>query len=290
MNKIYNELNSRKRVSLPIIIGIVFSLFFQGCGTFGDGVKLYVMNCGTVYVNDVSVFNPALKKGERKKMANPCYVIKHKKGILMWDTGINDTLVNKNDGEKKAGGLFEFYANKSVKGQLEEIGVMPVDVNYIAFSHLHLDHTGNAKYFDKSTWLIQKEELDLAFSQEAKNYAFEPDDYIPLKNNAQKILNGDYDVFGDGSVSILKTAGHTPGHQSLLVKLKKNGYILLGGDVYHFQENRKSRGIPVWNDKDATNISMDKIEKVIKDKNAALWIQHDQQEFENKILSPGYYD
>jgi len=289
MNKIYHVFNHIRRVYLPvIIIGIGLTSF--NCGLFENGVKLYVMDCGTVYINDVSVFNPSLKKGERRKLANPCYLIQHKKGTLVWDTGIKDSLVGKVEGEKIAGGLFEFYANRSVKKQLQEIGIKPADVTYIAFSHLHLDHTGNAKYFNKAQWLIQKEEYDLAFSENAQEYAFVIDDYVSLQNDSNIILNGDYDIFGDGTVTLITTPGHTPGHQSLLVKLKKSGNILLGGDVYHFQENRETRGVPVWNDKHATLHSMDKVENIVKAKKAKLWIQHDQAEFEKRTLSPKYYD
>jgi glyoxylase-like metal-dependent hydrolase (beta-lactamase superfamily II) len=104
-------------------------------------------------------------------------------------------------------------------------------------------------------------------------------------------LEGDRDVFGDGSLTIVSTPGHTPGHQSLLVKLPKTGAVLLSGDAVHFRSNWENRGVPAGNtDKEATVRSMQKMAELLAKEKAQLWINHDKAQRDTLKLSPAYYD
>ena len=104
-------------------------------------------------------------------------------------------------------------------------------------------------------------------------------------------LEGDYDVFGDGSVTIIATPGHTPGHQSLLVKLPNTGAVVLSGDAVHFKSNWENRGVPVNNfNKDQTLASMQKIADTLDKEKAQLWINHDKAQRDGLKMSPGFYD
>ena len=96
-------------------------------------------------------------------------------------------------------------------------------------------------------------------------------------------------MFGDGSVVLIPTPGHTAGHQSLLVNLVDTGPVLLAGDLYHFQFNRDHYGIPVWNDKKATIRSFAKIDELLDKTKAQLWIQHDKPQFDALKKAPAYY-
>ena len=107
----------------------------------------------------------------------------------------------------------------------------PSDIKFVAVSHTHPDHVGNVTLFPQSTLLVQKAEYDWPSPLGPR---FKPE------HPATK-LDGDHDVFGDGSVVIIATPGHTPGHQSLLVKLRMTGAVLLSGDAVHFKENRDNR-------------------------------------------------
>jgi N-acyl homoserine lactone hydrolase len=105
------------------------------------------------------------------------------------------------------------------------------------------------------------------------------------------LLEGDRDVFGDGSMTILSTPGHTPGHQSLLVKLPNTGEIVLSGDAVHFKSNWENRGVPVNNfSKDETLASMQKIADTLAKEKAQLWINHDKAQRDSQKLSPGFYE
>jgi len=253
-------------------------------------IKLFVLDCGTIKARDLSLFNPLLDKGAQMDMAVPCYVIKHPRlGTLVWDAGLNDEIAKLDDGINAAQGAFHLTVEKTMHSQLQEIGIDPKNVTYFATSHLHLDHSGNANYFASSTLLMQKVEYNVAFSNDAINYGFDINSYSSLKDAKRVELHGDHDVFGDGSVIILSTPGHSPGHQSLYVKLPETGPVILSGDLYHFDKNRTEYGIPIWNDKKQTIHSFAKIDSILDQTSAKLWIQHDPEEIKMRRISPAFY-
>jgi N-acyl homoserine lactone hydrolase len=104
-------------------------------------------------------------------------------------------------------------------------------------------------------------------------------------------LRGDHDVFGDGSVVILSTPGHTPGHQSLLVRLPKRGPVVLSGDLVHFQSNWDNRRVPSFNfDQAQSRQSLDKIAAVLAAEHAELWINHDSTQSAGIAHAPDYIE
>src|SRR5262249_10310523 len=157
------------------------------------------------------------------EFSDNCYLIRHSRGILLWDTGVPDAVATMPDGMVVANGAITFRRAKTLAAQLAEIGVKPSDVTYVAISHTHGDHVGNVGLFPSATVVIREAEYDWALTQPVK----------PAFGTAQPIerLAGDRDVFGDGSVVILSTPGHSPGHQSLLVVLPKTGAVVLSGDA-----------------------------------------------------------
>jgi N-acyl homoserine lactone hydrolase len=110
-------------------------------------------------------------------------------------------------------------------------------------------------------------------------------------NHPVTLLEGDRDVFGDGSVVIISTPGHTPGHQSLLVRLPKTGTIVLSGDAVHFKANWDNRRVPPFNtDKDKTLASMQRIADIVAKENGQLWINHDKPQTDAQKKPPEFYD
>ena len=148
-------------------------------------------------------------------------------------------------------------------------------------SHSHPDHIGNIAMFAQSTLLVQQAEYDWPA---AGGPRFRPGQPVVK-------LQGDRDVFGDGSVTILSTPGHTPGHQSLLVKLPKTGAVILSGDAAHFKENWDHRRVPEINfNKEQTSASMQRLADVMAQENAQLWINHDKAQRDRQNLSPDFYE
>jgi glyoxylase-like metal-dependent hydrolase (beta-lactamase superfamily II) len=106
-----------------------------------------------------------------------------------------------------------------------------------------------------------------------------------------QLIDGDTDVYGDGSVSLVFTPGHTPGHQSLLVHLKNSGFIILSGDVVHLEENFEKNIVPSLNTNKADSIaSMEKIRQMIAMYKATLFINHDKKQTDKLKLLPEFYD
>ena len=239
--------------------------------------RMYVLDCGESETRDVSAnWSPGVNVGQPRLFSDNCYLIKHEKGLLLWDGGIPDAVAEKPEGVTVAGGLLVLKVIRTLQAQLKELDIAPDQVTHVAFSHFHGDHVGNANLFTTGTLYIQYPEYDAAFGSEPQKFGFNPANYEKLRASPVVKLSGDYDVFGDGSVVILSTPGHTPGHQSLLVRLPKTGPVVLSGDLTHFQENWENRRVPARNfNKEQTLASMAKVAAVLEKEKAALWINHD---------------
>src|SRR2546430_9048295 len=220
-------------------------------------------------------------------MSVPCFLVIHAKGILLFDTGLSDRLVGRPLYENVDGGYGQIKFN-SLRGQLADIGITAADITYLAISHSHWDHVGNANDYAGSTWLARKAEYDVMFGPGANATARKG--YDALVRARIQYVGGDYDVFGDGKVILLSTPGHTPGHQSLYVKLAHTGGVVVSGDLYHYAEERTLHRMPNEEKSTATPNSRELIERFLKEKNAQLWIGHSTAFFKNAIKSPGWYD
>ncbi|WP_411766268.1 N-acyl homoserine lactonase family protein [Winogradskyella sp. A3E31] len=253
-----------------------------------EGVKLYALDGGTVKANMLELFSQdTTYQGQSKTFADAFYIIEHHEGRLLWDAGLAEGLVGQ-EPFTTPNGAFTVSRKDSVVSQLAELKLAPADFDYIAVSHTHFDHTGSASKFADATWLVQQTEYDFITSEEQK----EGDNYKAIAGLTNvKTLNGDFDVFGDGTVVIKSMPGHTPGHQVLALELENAGTILLTGDLYHFQENRDSKGVPSFNyDVEATLKSMEAFEAYAKENNADVYIQHSPADFNRLPKYPAYLD
>jgi N-acyl homoserine lactone hydrolase len=237
-------------------------------------VRLFIFDCGTIHTTSVDTYS--LKKEEvgSTEMAIPCILVAHPKGTLMWDNGdIPDRAFPAGGGPATAGVVTQA---RPLLPQLAEVGYAPADITYLAMSHYHGDHVANANAFAGSTWLVRKVERDRMFSDPPIPRS-DPANYSQLKNSKTIIIDKDeYDVFGDGTVIIKSTPGHTPGHQSLFLKLARTGPVVLSGDLYHYPEERTLNRLPVTEfNKDETAASRAGLEAFLKKTGAQLWIQHD---------------
>jgi N-acyl homoserine lactone hydrolase len=181
--------------------------------------------------------------------------------------------------------------DKTFQEQLVQIGLDMNDFDYMAFSHMHFDHVGIANDVKGAKLLIQKDEYDAAFAEKITVPAFDPKLYENLRHANKVLLNGKYDVFGDGRVRLIPAPGHTPGHQVLFLDLKETGPIVLSGDIYHFRISRDKRLVPSFNvDKEKSLESMEHIEKFLKETGAELWIEHELAQYNKLKKVPLYHD
>lgn len=245
--------------------------------------RLYILNCGEGVAGDISRWSPGVNIGKSMPFADNCYLIKHAQGWILWDTGLDDAIAALPDGEAPADPrAIHWRRPKTLASQLEQLGVKPSDIRYVAISHTHPDHIGNVEMFPQAMLLVQKAEYEWPGTNNAPR--FRPGHPVTR-------IEGDKDVFGDGSVAIISTPGHTPGHQSLLVKLPKSGAIVLSGDAVHFQSNWDNRRVPSINfDKDQTLASMQRIADLLVHEKAQLWINHDKAQRDTLKMAPEYYE
>jgi N-acyl homoserine lactone hydrolase len=254
-----------------------------------NALRLYVFDCGRLDIPDVTPYQLKKENMATTVMSVPCFLVAHPKGTLMWDVGAVP------DGAIPPGGTGRLRgygtSAKTLRSQLAGVGYAPTDITYLALSHFHWDHVGNANQFAGSTWLVRKLERDTMFA-EPPSPRTEPANFSALKSSKTTIITDrDYDVFGDGTVVIKSAAGHSPDHQVLFLKLAKTGPVLLSGDLYHYPEERKLSLIPTTEfDASQTKASRAAIEAFLKQSGAQLWIQHDFIGTAKLKKSPEFYE
>lgn len=251
------------------------------------GPRLYVFDCGSITVDSLEMFGLRDDESEVRELFVPCYLIAHDKGLLLWDGGLPQAIADADGPVPGEGALLRY--DRWLVDQLADMEIEPVDVTYAAYSHLHFDHAGAANAFADSNVLMQRAEWDAAFSKDGE--FFDTTLFDGLEDTPVTFINGDHDVFGDGSVKLVSAPGHTAGHQVLLVSLDKTGKILLSGDLYHTRANRKLQRVPTFNtDAEETLVSMKKIEQLLVTSGATLWIEHDKALADTLKKAPQYYD
>jgi glyoxylase-like metal-dependent hydrolase (beta-lactamase superfamily II) len=245
--------------------------------------KLYILNCGEGIAGDISRWSPGVDVGKSMPMAENCYLMHHTQGWLLWDTGVTDAIADMPNGAAPSDPrAIHWYRPKTLAAELNAVGVKPSDIKYLAISHTHPDHVGNVEMFPQAMLLVQKAEYE--WPNPLGVGRFKPEHPV-------KTLEGDHDVFGDGSVTILSTPGHTPGHQSLVVKLPETGAIVLSGDAVHFKSNWDNRRVPSINtDRESTATSMERIAGVMAKEKAQLWINHDKAQRDTLKMAPAFYE
>ena len=251
--------------------------------------RIYIFDNGAIRGLDPSLFNFRREELDEVDFVNTSYLIVHPRGTLMFDAGAVADSHFKGDGAPVVEGVVT--ATQPLLPQLAAAGYTPRDVTYFALSHYHSDHTGNANAFASATWIVQKAERDFMFADSPQGI-IQPATYSALRTADTKILdNEDFDVFGDGSVVVMATPGHTPGHQVVAVKLANRGTVVLGGDLYHYPEERTTGRVPTFEfAAEQSKASRARIEQYLEDNDAVLWIEHDIATHAALPKSPEYVD
>jgi N-acyl homoserine lactone hydrolase len=252
----------------------------SAAGRKAPDVRLYAMDCGRISVADADGFaDDGSYKGVAKELVIPCYLIRHPKGDLVWDTGVPQAIADM-PGGKGPGGM---TVQHKLTDQLKQLGLAPADVEYLSISHSHFDHIGNAGLFKDSTWIVHSRERAHAFRPAARADKIQFGAYAALENAKTVTMEGEgpYDVFGDGSVTIIPAPGHTPGHTVLLLKLARAGPVLITGDLWHIAESRAARRVPRFNfDRAQTLKSMDLVEDLARKTRARVVLEHVPADFD----------
>jgi N-acyl homoserine lactone hydrolase len=272
----------------------IAALLLAGCASLGvpsSVERMYVIECGENHVKDLSRWTPGVNVGRSHVFSDHCYLIRHAKGWMLWDSGNADRIAALPNGLAAPNGIITAFMSKPLADSLKEIGVAPEDIKYFAMSHSHGDHSGNANLFAAATLYMQAAEYDAVFGPEPQKYGFVAANFEKLRDARVVKLNGDHDVFGDGSVVIKATPGHTPGHQSLFVRLPKRGPVLLTGDMVHLVYSWENRVVPTFNfDAVQSGRSIDAMKEFAAQTGAQVWITHDKAQHAVIAKAPSFVE
>ena len=229
-------------------------------------MSLTRLDCGTSAApQDVGRFSDTFSHGGLVlQIVFSCYLIQHGDDYMLWDAGHS----------MSAGAV---APKASIVDQLSRLSVKAEQVRFVGISHYHPDHTGQVGSFPQATLLIGKGDWDVLTSPKPPGNA-NPAPFAHWIGGGGKVepVPLDKDVFGDGTVIMLATPGHTPGHHSVLVKLRQTGNVLISGDLAHFHENFAANGVPPFNTGRAETLaSLDRFKKIAANMNAVVIIQHD---------------
>jgi N-acyl homoserine lactone hydrolase len=248
-------------------------------------MQLWRLDCGVIQENDLNLYSDTYAYvGKSKQLTAGCYLIKHGETYLLWDTGLSTEALGK---PLQGPGATGESLSKSLPNQLEKLGIDPKQIEIIGISHYHYDHTGQAALFPQARLLMGKG--DITALRAPGSARAKPLAHWLTGGGKLEEITGDKDVFGDQSVVMLDLPGHTPGHHGLLVKLPKQGYVLLSGDVAHFEENYATNAVPIFNSDRAQSLaSLDRFKGIARNLRAIVVIQHEQADISKLPAFPAY--
>lgn len=272
---------TRRHIAALALFGLAFLARPEGrvLQTSGQpprvqSARLYVLDCGVLKRGEPTAYGLTRAQVGSTDFSDACYLVVHPRGTLLWNVGIIP------DDDIKTGGVEvqtprgANLASRTLRSQLQQLGYTPRDITYLAISHGHADHIANANEYAGSTLLMQSAEWDSLFSDAARKQPLFAA-YNRLEGSKAIKLKGDHDVFGDGTVMLISTPGHTPGHQSLFLELAKFGSLVLTGDLYHYAAERTLKKIPMADNQEQTAASRAAVGALLQKTGAQLWIQHD---------------
>lgn len=252
-------------------------------------VKLYAMTCG--WITMPYGFFMAGETGDLA-IPVPCYLIEHPKGTVLFDTGLELPLQSKDPGVvKQSLGVFadlttvNFVPGEDVAKRLEAFGIDPLKINFIINSHLHFDHCGGNACIPNARLVIQKREWEAAKNEENIEKEIYSPRHYDLGHDRLEV-DGEHDLFGDGSVVLIPSFGHTPGHQSLKVKVEGKE-VVITADACYLKASLEKMTLPdamVVNDAQGM-LNNFNLFKQLKSKGAFILYGHDPEQ--SKLLTDG---
>ncbi|TML32817.1 MAG: N-acyl homoserine lactonase family protein [Actinobacteria bacterium] len=253
-------------------------------------VRLYVLDTGLIESADFAMWSPSAEAGEHREMSVRSYLIVHPRGMVLWDTGIDDAIAAHSEGRRIADSIV-FRVPRTLRSQLAEIGVAPCDVGQVVLSHLHVDHVGNVGLFPAASVLMQRAEYEAGYGPSPERFTLDPDAYAALDRGRIETVDGDHDLFGDGTVVLKTLPGHTPGHQGMLVRLRESGSVLLAGDVAYTARDYAEGAVREANvDLEQSRKSIEAAQRIERDLGATVWLHHDLDAQRIIRTAPSFYD
>jgi N-acyl homoserine lactone hydrolase len=279
--------------------GIAAALFGLLClagssAAFAQVKQLYWTTSGYFGPFPITGLIPSIPKEKARDITIPVsmWIIDHPKGLVVFDTGNNVAISDGNCKSYWAAGNCDFLKPSQTRAdvidmQLKKLGYSVDQVKVVVTSHTHLDHVGNIAMFPKAIHVMQKAELYQGwwpekFQGRATNGTFVLNDIASARDYNFMELNGDYDLFGDGTVQILSTPGHTLGHQSMKVKLASGHTIIISQDAVWMQENLDGYPAGLNFSVQAYTNSVNRLKYMRDLEGADIFMAHDQDQYKAK--------
>ena len=240
-------------------------------------MKLHALTCGWL---DGPMGNFLAGEHGRLRVPVPCFLIEHPQGAVVFDSGLHPQTQTDPAGRlgvvSRVFGV-EFAAGEEVAARLAALGVDAARVRYLINSHLHFDHTGGNAQIPNARLVVQRREWEAGHDadQIARQFYF-PHDYE--HGHDTLLVDGEHDLFGDGRIVCLPTHGHTPGHQSLRVRLD-SGDVVLTGDACYLRRTLEALHLPsVVDDAEAMRAALRTL-RALRDAGARLIFGHDPEDW-----------
>jgi N-acyl homoserine lactone hydrolase len=287
------------RVPLVLCL-LVFAVAGPGVAQSADddaGLRLYVLDGGELESSPAS-YDLLDSEVATTSLALSAFLIVHPRGALLWEAGAvpdservmegegaRQIVIRSDEAERPV------ILGPSLLGQLAEIGYGPDDIDYLALSHFHWDHSANANTFAHATWLVRPEERAAMFPDAPLHNSARPMTYAALRDSDTVLITDEeFDVFGDGLVILKAARGHSPGHQVIYLNLPETGGVVLSGDLYHYPEERTLNRFPARDfDVEQTRAARADLEAFLVRHNATLWIEHDLIAHRQLRKAPAFY-
>lgn len=294
-----------KTLSKLAIVGCaIWGVAWQACAASPEGMKLYIFSSQPLDIAK-SALSSAATGDEKILIPVAFFLIKHPKGNILFDTGDNDRIITDQTYWGPMAAMLDkgVSADLAIDTQLGKIGIKPSDINFVILGHMHLDHAGNVGKFPNATIVVQRDEIANAFWP-PKAYAgpYISGDFEMLRaptgsgstgRQPTIELNGDLDLFGDGSVFVHRAAGHTPGSQLAVVRLPKTGTVILTSDACYLPENLAKDILPsigLTYDPTAMLDGYAYIKRIRDTEKGDVLMAHDAEGFKAHKHSPEFYE
>lgn len=247
-------------------------------------VRLWRLDCGELWTANLDELSDThAYEGQSRLFVGSCYLIQHGHDYLLWDAGLPRSDLGKS---LVQGGVDSHALSVTLVDQLARIGVRPGQVSVLGISHYHFDHIGQAAEFPQAKLLIGSRDMEYILRPDQQERAQRLAPWLRPGANLMRV-DGDMDVFGDRSVVMLALPGHTAGHHGLLVRLARQGAVLLSGDAAHMRENLEHDGVPSYNaDRAQSLASMDRLRQMARNLRATLVLQHDARDLDKLPAFP----
>jgi N-acyl homoserine lactone hydrolase len=252
-------------------------------------IRVYALCTGYIELDRASMLSD-LPAGQPWTVPVLSFLVDHPRGRLLFDTGVHCQgrvdPVGRLGTERVKRLTVRSGEGDDVVPQLAGLGLTPADVRYVANSHLHFDHCGGNEFFPHATFFVQRSELEAARRPGfVPSYNPSPIDFDHALD--YRMVDGEHDVFGDGAVVLIPTYGHTPGHQSLLVRAGKGATLVCASDACYTRENMDRDVLPkiLW-DAAVMRDSLAALRKLRDAAGATMFYGHDPAQWQATPRAP----